>query len=81
MVTRIKFLLLNDLMFGEWAVFQNFYRSVSDMLLQASVGVRCVFRVKLFWKVFFNPLVSSSLMYSGYAPCFVMPLTHCRWVF
>jgi hypothetical protein len=32
MVTRIKFLLLNDLMFGEWAVFLNFYCSVYLML-------------------------------------------------
>jgi hypothetical protein len=61
MVTSIKFLLLNDLMFGEWAVFQIFCPSVPDMLLQASVGVRCVFSVKLFWQVFPNPLMSSPL--------------------
>lgn len=61
MVTRIKFLLLNDVMFGEWAVFLNFYRTVPDMLLQAAVGVRCVFSVKPFWHVFPNPLLSSPL--------------------
>jgi len=57
MVTRIKFLLLNDFMFGGWAVFLNFYRSVPDILLQASVGVSCVCSVKMFWQVFPNPLV------------------------
>jgi hypothetical protein len=61
MVTRIKFLLLNDLMFGEWAVFLNFYCSVPDMLLQASVVVICVCSVKMFWQVVPNPLVPSPL--------------------
>lgn len=61
MVTRIKFLLLNDVMFGEWAVFLNLYRCVPDMLLQAAVGVTCVFSVKLFWHIFSNPLLSSPL--------------------
>ena len=61
MVTRIKFLLLNDLMFGEWAVFLNFYCSVPNMLLHASMGVSCVCSVKMFWQVFPNPLVPSPL--------------------
>jgi hypothetical protein len=47
--------------FDGWAVFLNLCSFVPNTLYQACVGFWFAFEVKLFWQVFHNPLVSSTV--------------------